>query len=71
MIVKLFLVLGNKLDKRKEFLNVPSQQSKVDRWRQHVLAYGYFAIKGNLGKERIQDIDYAVQMFFPLWVVGF
>ena len=36
-----------------------------------MLAYSYFAIKGDLGKERIQDINYAVQMFFPLWVVGF
>ena len=74
MFLKLPLVLGDKLNERKELLDMPSQYKKLNfliSYFRIMRSYSVIAIKYNLGEKPIQGINNPFDVVPPFWVVHF
>jgi hypothetical protein len=74
MFLKLFLVLGDKLNESKELLDMPSQYKKLNfliSYFRIVRSYSDFTVKRNLGEKPIQGINNPFDVVPPCWIIHF
>jgi hypothetical protein len=74
MFLKLPLVLGDKLNERKELLDMPSQYKKLNfliSYFRIVRRDSVIAIKCNLGEKPVQGINNPFDVVLPCWIIRF
>jgi hypothetical protein len=74
MFLKLPLVLGDKLNERKELLDMPSQYKKLNfliSYFRIVRRDSVIAIKCNLGEKPVQNINNPFDVVLPCWIIRF